>query len=138
MKPAAGMTGYTLGPTIFVLLLNVFFNRAWLGDAEARGLTDQQAQNALDVATQAAANSSPVVPYNPYLVQQTVEVARADYSTGVMITMLIITVVPLVVAALAYFLIPPALNRRHKPLLPVANGQNSLAPRRRSSKGRFL
>jgi heme/copper-type cytochrome/quinol oxidase subunit 2 len=60
----------------------------------------------LDVATQVAANSSPVVPYNPYLVQQTVEVARADYSTGVMITMLIITVVPLVVAALAYFLIP--------------------------------
>jgi flagellar basal body-associated protein FliL len=47
-----------------------------------------------------------VVPYNPYLVQQTVEVARADYSTGVMITMLIITVVPLIVAALAYFLTP--------------------------------
>jgi hypothetical protein len=47
-----------------------------------------------------------VVPYNPYLVQQTVEVARADYSTGVMLTMLIITVVPLVVATLAYFLIP--------------------------------
>jgi flagellar basal body-associated protein FliL len=46
------------------------------------------------------------VPYNPYLVQQSVEVARADYSTGVMITMLIITVVPLIVAALAYFLIP--------------------------------
>jgi MFS transporter, DHA2 family, multidrug resistance protein len=106
MKPAAGMTGYTLGPTIFVLLLNVFFSRAWFGDAEARGLTDQQAQQALDVATQAAANSSPVVPYNPYLVQQSVEVARADYSTGVMITMLIITVVPLIVAALAYFLIP--------------------------------
>jgi heme/copper-type cytochrome/quinol oxidase subunit 2 len=35
-----------------------------------------------------------------------VEVARADYSTGVMITMLIITVVPLIVAALAYFLVP--------------------------------
>jgi MFS transporter, DHA2 family, multidrug resistance protein len=106
MKPAAGMTGYTLGPTFFVLLLNVFFSRAWFEDAEARGLTDQQAQQALDVATQAAANSSPVVPYNPYLVQQTVEVARADYSTGVMITMLIITVVPLIVAALAYFLTP--------------------------------
>jgi DHA2 family multidrug resistance protein-like MFS transporter len=106
MKPAAGMTGYTLGPTIFILLLNSFFSRAWFGDAEARGLTDQQAQNALDVVTQVAVSSSPVVPYNPYLVQQTVEVARADYSTGVMITMLIITVVPLVVAALAYFLIP--------------------------------
>src|ERR671913_406446 len=106
MKPAAGMTGYTLGPTIFILLLNVFFSQTWLGDAEARGLTDQQAQHALEVTTQVATNSSPVVPYDPYLVQQVVEVARADYSTGVMITMLIITVVPLIVAALAYFLIP--------------------------------
>ena len=40
MKPAAGMTGYTLGPTIFVLMLNAFFSRAWFGDTEARGLTD--------------------------------------------------------------------------------------------------
>jgi MFS transporter, DHA2 family, multidrug resistance protein len=78
----------------------------WFEDAEARGLTDQQAQNALDVVTQVSASSPSVVPYNPYLVQQSVEVARADYSTGVMITMLIITIVPLIVAALAYFLIP--------------------------------
>jgi DHA2 family multidrug resistance protein-like MFS transporter len=101
MKPAAGMTGYTLGPTIFILLLNVFFSRTWFSDTASRGLTDQQAQNALDMVTQVAASSPIVVPYNPYLVQQTVEVARADYSTAVMITMLIITVVPLVVAALA-------------------------------------
>ena len=51
-----------------------------------------------------------------YLVQQAVEVARADYSTGVMIIMLIITIVPLVVAALAYFLIP----RRPRQTLQVA------------------
>src|SRR5829696_5888003 len=126
MKPAAGMTGYTLGPTIFVLLLNVFFNRAWFEDAEARGLTDQQAQYALDVATQVAASSSPVVPYNPYLVQQTVEVARADYSTGVMITMLIITVVPLVVAALAYFLVPR--RPQQTPQAAPAGGQETGQP----------
>jgi DHA2 family multidrug resistance protein-like MFS transporter len=126
MKPAAGMTGYTLGPTIFILLLNVFFSRAWLEDAGARGLTDQQAQNALDVVTQVAANSSPVVPYNPYLVQQTVEVARADYSTGVMITMLIITVVPLVVAALAYFLVPR--HRQQTPEVTVAGAQETGQP----------
>src|SRR5215207_1838465 len=40
IKSTTGMTGYTLGPTIFILLLNVFFSRAWLGSAEARGLTD--------------------------------------------------------------------------------------------------
>ena len=126
MKPAAGMTGYTLGPTIFVLLLNVFFSRTWFEDAEARGLTDQQAQNALDVATQVAASSSPVVPYNPYLVQQTVEVARANYSTGVMITMLIITVVPLVLAALAYFLIPR--RPQQTPQLSPADNQGAGQP----------
>jgi hypothetical protein len=60
----------------------------------------------LPVVTQVVVISTPTVPYDPYLEQQGVEVARADYSTGVMITMLIITVVPLVVAALAYFWIP--------------------------------
>jgi MFS transporter, DHA2 family, multidrug resistance protein len=123
MKPAAGMTGYTLGPTIFVLLLNVFFGRAWFEDAEARGLTDQQAQHALDVVTQVAAGSTPTVPYDPYLVQQGVEVARADYSTAVMITMLIITVIPLVVAALAYFLIPP--RRQQTIQAATAGGQDT-------------
>jgi hypothetical protein len=60
----------------------------------------------LPVVTQVMVISTPTMPYDPYLEQQGVEVARADYSTGVMITMLIITVVPLVVAALAYFSIP--------------------------------
>src|SRR5215212_432671 len=106
IKSTTGMTGYTLGPTIFILLLNVFFSRAWLGSTEARGLTDQQSQHALDVVTQVAASSPIVVPYDPYLVQQAVGVARTDYSTGVMITMLIVTVLPLGLAALVYFLYP--------------------------------
>jgi MFS transporter, DHA2 family, multidrug resistance protein len=120
------MTGYTLGPTIFVLLLNVFFSREWLADAEARGLTDQQAQHALDVVTQVAAGSNPTVPYDPYLVQQGVELARADYSAAVMITMLIITVIPLVVAALAYFLIPP--RRRQTIQATTSRGQETESP----------
>jgi hypothetical protein len=60
----------------------------------------------LPLVTQVVVSSTPAVPYDAYLAQQGVEAARADYSTGVMIAMLIITVVPLVVAALAYFLIP--------------------------------
>jgi hypothetical protein len=43
---------------------------------------DQQAQPALDVVTQVSASNPIVVPYSPYLVQQSVEVARADYSAG--------------------------------------------------------
>jgi hypothetical protein len=58
------------------------------------------------VVTQVVVSSTPTVPYDPYLEQQGVEVTRADYSTGVMITMPIITVVPLVLAAQASFLIP--------------------------------
>jgi len=76
--------------------------------------------------TQVAASSPIVVPYDPYLVQQAVGVAREDYSTGVMVTMLIVTVVPLVVAALAYFLIP----RRPKqtPQVDTAGVQESGQP----------
>jgi MFS transporter, DHA2 family, multidrug resistance protein len=123
IKSTTGMTGYTLGPTIFILLLNVFFSRAWLGSTEARGLTDQQAEHALDVVTQVAASSPIVVPYDPYLVQQAVGVAREDYSTGVMITMLIVTVVPLVVAALVYFLVPR--RPRQTPQSAPASGQEA-------------
>ncbi len=47
MRPAFGKIGYTIRPTIYLLLLNVFFREEWFADAEARGLTDQQAQQAL-------------------------------------------------------------------------------------------
>jgi MFS family permease len=107
MRPAFGKIGYSLGPTIYILLLNVFFREEWFADAEARGLTDQQAQHALNVAKNASVGNPPsVVAYDPNLVERIVEVARMDYTEGLRITMLIVTLVPLVVAALAYFLIP--------------------------------
>lgn len=107
MRPAFGKIGYSLGPTIYVLLLNVFFRAEWFADAEARGLSDQQAQQALNVAKYASVGDAPsVAPYDPNLVEQIVEIARMDYTNGLRITMLIVTLVPLVVAALAYFLIP--------------------------------
>jgi DHA2 family multidrug resistance protein-like MFS transporter len=65
----------------------------------------------------------------PYLVQQTVEVARGLLyrgDTGVMITMLIITIVPLVVAALAYFLIPR--RPQQIPQAAPAGGQETGQP----------
>jgi MFS family permease len=107
MRPTFGKIGYTLGPTIYVLLLNIFFREEWFADAEGRGLTDVQAQQALNVAKNAAVGDAPsLVPYDPKLVEQLVEVARMDYTEGLRITMLIVTLVPLVVAVLAYFLIP--------------------------------
>lgn len=108
MRPAFGKIGYSLGPTVYILLLNVFFHREWFSDAQARGLTDAQAQQALNVAKHAAVGDAPsVAPYDPSLVEQALEVARADYTSGLRITMLIAAVlVPLVVAALSSFLIP--------------------------------
>jgi MFS family permease len=107
MKPAFSKLGYSLSPTIYVLLLEVFFMRGWLADTESRGLTDQQAQQALNVAKNASVGNSPsLAPYDPNLVERIVGVARMDFTEGLRITMLIVTLVPLVVAALAYFLIP--------------------------------
>ena len=108
MRPAFGKIGYSLGPTIYVLLLSIFFRKEWFADAEARGLSDQQAQQALNVAKYASVGDAPsVAPYDPYLVEQIVGIARMDFTSGLRITMLIAaTLVPLVVAALAYFLIP--------------------------------
>jgi hypothetical protein len=108
MRPAFGKIGYSLGPTIYILLLNIFFREEWFADAEARGLTDAQAQQALNVAKNSAVGDAPsVAPYDPNVVERIVEVARMDFTAGLRITMLIAAVlVPLAVAVLAYFLIP--------------------------------
>jgi hypothetical protein len=126
MRPAFGKIGYSLGPTIYVLLLNVFFKREWFADAQARGLSDQQAQQALTVAKYASVGDAPsVAPYDPKLVEQIVRIARIDYTDGFRITMLIAAVlVPLAVAALAYFLIPRGPRQTSQPS-PAADQQES-------------
>jgi hypothetical protein len=122
MKPAFGMTGFTLGPTIYVLLLNVFFIEEWFADTEARGLTNLQAQQALHVVKHASVGNTPsVAPYDPNLAEQIVEMAEMDFTNGLRLTMLVVTLVPLIVAALAYFLIP----RRPHQSSPAVDQQQS-------------
>jgi hypothetical protein len=48
----------------------------------------------LPVVTLVVVISAPTVPHDPYLEQHGAEVARTDYFTGVMLTMVIVTVVP--------------------------------------------
>jgi hypothetical protein len=68
MKPAFGKIGCTIGPTIYVLLLNIFCREEWFADAEARGLSDQQAQHALNVVQHASVGNTPsVVAYDQRL-----------------------------------------------------------------------
>jgi MFS family permease len=125
MRPAFSKIGSSLGPTIYVLLLNIFFREEWFADAQARGLTDEQAQQALNVAKNAAVGDAPsLAPYDPKLVEQVVEMARVDYTTGLRITMLIAaTLVPLAVAALAYFFIPRRPQQRPRSSSPAVDQQ---------------
>ncbi len=89
------------------MLLNVFFIEEWFADTEARGLTDLQAQQALNVVKHASVGNTPsVAPSDSNLAEQIVEMAEIDFTNGVRLTMLVVTLVPLGVAALAYFLIP--------------------------------
>ncbi len=48
VNPAFGMTGYALGPTLYILLINVYFQQEWLANAQATGLSVKRAQHAVN------------------------------------------------------------------------------------------
>ncbi|MHA6794242.1 hypothetical protein ACVGVM_12155 [Pseudonocardia bannensis] len=60
-----GMTGYALGPTVYILLLGFFFQQQWLADAESRGLSVQQAETAVNAVRSSLANSPGTTGYDP-------------------------------------------------------------------------
>jgi len=107
MRSTFGTTGYALGPTVYILLFNVFFQRQWLADAHSRGLSAQQAQQAVD-AVRSSLVSSPGVPrFDPNLVQQASGLTLGwDFTNGVRLTMLAVTLVPLALAIVTYFVMP--------------------------------
>ena len=71
MKPAFGKIGYTIGLIIYVLLLKIYIREEWFADAEARGLSDQQAQHALNVVQHASVGKPPsVVGYDPKMIER--------------------------------------------------------------------
>lgn len=106
------MTGYALGPTVYLLLLDLFFQRQWLSDAESRGISAQQAQHSVDAVTSSMASSPGASAYDPNLVQLASGLnLPLDYTDGLRLTMLVVTLVLLIVAVLAYFLMP----RRPRP-----------------------
>jgi MFS transporter, DHA2 family, multidrug resistance protein len=101
------MTGYALGPTVYLLLLSVFFQRQWLADAQSRGLSAQQAQHSVDAVTSSMATSPGASAYDPNLIQLASGLnLPLDYTHGLRLTMLVITLVLLTVAILACFLMP--------------------------------
>lgn len=113
---AFGMTGYAFGPTVYLLLLNVFFQREWLADTEARGLTAPQGEQAVDAARSAVAQSPGGAGYDPNLLRQVGGLdLGADLADAVRLTMLTVSALPIAVAVAAFVL----MSRRKRPIRTV-------------------
>ncbi|MFJ9773623.1 MFS transporter [Kitasatospora sp. NPDC101157] len=106
VQPAFGMTGYALGPAVYLLLFNLFFRRQWLNDADARGLSEIQAAQAVDATRSAMAQSPAAVGYDPNLLRQAGLDLGLDFTDGLRLTMLVTSLLPLALAVAAYFLMP--------------------------------
>ncbi|MFJ9115836.1 MFS transporter [Streptomyces sp. NPDC102394] len=106
VQPAFGMTGYALGPAVYLLLLNVFFQRQWLDDADARGMSVSEADQAVDATRSAMAHSPGTAGYDPNLLRQSGLDLGLDFTNGLRLTMLVVSLLPLALAAAAYLLMP--------------------------------
>ncbi len=105
LQPAVGMTGYALGPSVHLLLLNLFFQRRWLDDARDRGVSVATAQQAVDAERSAMAHSPGAAGYDPNLLRQASGLRLdLDFSDALRLTMATVSVLPLALAAGAYLL----------------------------------
>lgn len=107
VQMAFAMTGAAFGPTVYVLLLDFFFQRQWLVDAKSRGLSVAQAGRAVDAVRSGLAQSPGSTVYDSNLLRQASGLDLGlDFADGLRLTMLIVSILPLVVAALALLLMP--------------------------------
>ncbi|MGK3942258.1 MFS transporter [Streptomyces caeruleatus] len=111
VQPAFGMTGYALGPAVYLLLLNFFFQRQWLNDADERGLSVTEADQAVDATRSALAHSPGTAGYDPNLLQQSGLALGLDFTNGLRLTLLIVSLLPIALAVAAHLLMP----RRRRP-----------------------
>ena len=107
MRSTFGTAGYALGPTVYIALFNVFFHRQWLADDHSRALSAQQAEHAVDAVRSSLSHSPGLPRFDPNLVQQASGLTLGwDFSNGVRLTMLAVTLVPLALAISIYFVVP--------------------------------
>lgn len=110
---ASGMTGYALGPTVYLLLLNIFFRREWLADAHSRALSATTAERAVDAAPSAVAHSPGSAGYDPNLLRQAAGLRLdVDFADALRLTMLTVSFLPIVVAVAALLLVGRRTTRR--------------------------
>ncbi|MFD6225869.1 MFS transporter [Streptomyces sp. NPDC060232] len=106
VQPAFGMSGYALGPAVFLLLFNLFFQQQWLNDADERGISATEADQAVDATRSAMARSPGSAGYDPNLLRQSGLDLDLDFTDGLRLTMLIVSLLPLALAVAAYLIIP--------------------------------
>ncbi|MGW4331063.1 MFS transporter [Nocardia sp. NPDC004573] len=103
---ASGMTGYALGPTVYLLLLNIFFQREWLADAHSRAISITSAERAVDAARSAVAHSPGSAGYDPNLLRHAAGLQLdVDLANALRLTMLTVSFLPIVVAVVALLLV---------------------------------
>lgn len=113
---ASGMTGYALGPTVYLLLLNIFFRREWLSDARSRAVSATTAERAVDAARSAVAHSPGGAGYDPNLLRQATGLRLdVDFADALRLTMLTVSFLPLAVAVAALLLLRRRTGRGLKP-----------------------
>ncbi|MET8722165.1 MFS transporter [Streptomyces misionensis] len=112
VQMAFGMTGAAFGPTVYVLLLNLFFRRQWLMDAKSRGLSVARAGRAVDAVRSGLAQTPGSTVYDANLLRQASGLDLGlDFADGLRLTMVTVSILPVMVAVLAFLLMP----RRKEP-----------------------
>lgn len=107
VQMAFAMTGAAFGPTVYLLLFNIFFQRQWQADAKSRDLSVRKAEQAVDAVRSGMAQSPGGSGYDPNLLRQASGLKLAlDFAGGLRLTMLAVSILPLVVAAAAFGLMP--------------------------------
>lgn len=112
VQMAFAVSGAAFGPTVYLLLLNHFFQRQWLADAKTRGLTVSRAAHAVGAVRSGMAQSPGSTVYDPNLLRQASGLDLGlDFADGLRLTMLTVSVLPLVVAVAALLLMPRRRER---------------------------
>ncbi|MFC9928028.1 hypothetical protein [Streptomyces sp. NPDC127190] len=107
VQMAFAVTGAAFGPTVYLLILDFFFRRQWQADATSRGLSVTQADQAVTAVRSGMAQSPGSTVYDPNLLRQASGLDLGlDFAQGLRLTMLTVSVLPFVVAVVAFMLMP--------------------------------
>ncbi|MEU7245474.1 MFS transporter [Streptomyces sparsogenes] len=107
VQMAFAVTGSAFGPTLYLLLLDSFFQREWLAEAKSRGLSVARAEQSVEAVRSGMAQTPGGTSYDPNLLRQASGLNLGlDFANGLRLTMLTVSVLPLVVAVVAFVLMP--------------------------------